>query len=79
MYDSLFQEIDRELDWLVLTHDRTTAGNIKKILKELQAKLNAPAVTPKPDPGILVDVTAGAILVEDLPVPETPAKPRTRK
>ena len=40
-YNGTFEEIDRQLDWLAQTNDKTTVPVIKKLLHDLQMKLVA--------------------------------------
>ena len=40
-YNGTFEEIDRQLDWLAQTNDKTTVPVIKKLLHGLQMELAA--------------------------------------
>jgi len=40
VYDSLFVEIDNEINWIVLTDDKTMFAVIKKQLRDIQTRLD---------------------------------------
>jgi hypothetical protein len=50
MYDDIFSEIDTQLDWLVQTGDKTAVPQIRKLLKGLRARLDAPSAAEEPQP-----------------------------
>ena len=90
-YDSLFAEIDNNINWIVLTNDKSMFAVIKKQLRDLQRSLDAPIlcmpglITEEPSvpvgdvaiSGITFGDTIDEVIVGDAPVNKT-IRPRKK-